>query len=446
MALYSPLLVLLATLPTLFFPFTLAISSTGLCSAPPDHDSTLHILPTYSPCSPLQPSTPPSRFLDTLLFLSNRDVSRFSYLSSLLAAAPTSHRSFVPIASGRNLLQSSTYVARASLGTPPQPLLVALDISSDAAWFPCSSCSGCTSSSAFFSPNRSSSFLSLPCNSPQCTQLPNRSCPAKTCTFNLTYGAASISSALSQDSLSLAADSINSYTFGCVVSASGGSIPPQGLLGLGRGPLSFLSQTKNLYFSTFSYCLPGFRSPNFAGTLRLGPSGQPKRIRTTPLLSNPHRPSLYYVNMTAIRVGRKRLLIPPAALAFNPSTGAGTIFDSGTMFTRLVSPAYTAVRDEFRRRVNSPVTSLGGFDTCYNGSVVLPTITFEFDGMNMTLSEENTVIHSSSGTLSCLAMASAPDNVNSVLNVIASMQQQNHRVVFDLPNGRVGVSREPCTS
>jgi hypothetical protein len=44
-----------------------------------------------------------------------------------------------------------------------------------------------------------------------------------------------------------------------------------------------------------------------------------------------------------------------------------------------------------------------------------------------------------------LAMAAAPDNVNSVLNVIASMQQQNHRILFDVPNSRLGVAREQCS-
>jgi hypothetical protein len=43
-------------------------------------------------------------------------------------------------------------------------------------------------------------------------------------------------------------------------------------------------------------------------------------------------------------------------------------------------------------------------------------------------------------------MAAAPDGVNTVLNVIASMQQQNHRVLFDVPNGRVGFAREQCTA
>jgi hypothetical protein len=56
------------------------------------------------------------------------------------------------------------------------------------------------------------------------------------------------------------------------------------------------------------------------------------------------------------------------------------------------------------------------------------------------------VIHSTYGTTSCLAMAAAPDGVNTVLNVIASMQQQNHRVLFDVPNGRVGFAREQCTT
>jgi len=124
---------------------------------------------------------------------------------------------------------------------------------------------------------------------------------------------------------------------------------------------------------------------------------------------------------------------------------------SGTVFTRLVAPAYTAVRDEFQRRVaiaakaNLTVTSLGGFDTCYTVPIVAPTITFMFSGMNVTLPEDNILIHSTAGSTTCLAMASAPDNVNSVLNVIANMQQQNHRVLYDVPNSRLGVARELCT-
>ncbi|KAF3786371.1 hypothetical protein EJ110_NYTH25619 [Nymphaea thermarum] len=141
--------------------------------------------------------------------------------------------------------------------------------------------------------------------------------------------------------------------------------------------------------------------------------------------------------MTGIRVGRRFVNLPPSALAFDPATGAGTIFDSGTMVTRLVAPAYAAVRDEFRKRIKLPVSSLGGYDTCFTEPFVPPTISFHFDGMFVTLPRENVVIDSSFGTTTCLAMAAAPDNVNSVVNVIASYQQQNHRVLYDVANSRI---------
>lgn len=119
---------------------------------------------------------------------------------------------------------------------------------------------------------------------------------------------------------------------------------------------------------------------------------------------------------------------------------------SGTVYTRLVAPAYVAVRDEFRKRIkNASVTSLGGFDTCYTVPIVAPTITLMFDGMNVTLPLDNLLIRSTAGSTTCLAMAAAPDNVNSVVNVIASMQQQNHRVLIDVPNSRLGVAREQCS-
>jgi hypothetical protein len=61
--------------------------------------------------------------------------------------------------------------------------------------------------------------------------------------------------------------------------------------------------------------------------------------------------------------------------------------------------------------------------------------------MNVTLPEDNALIHSSAGSTSCLAMTAAPD----ILNVIANMQQQNHRILIDVPNSRIGVARERCS-
>ncbi|KAL1300639.1 aspartyl protease AED3 [Arachis hypogaea] len=435
--------------PLLLCLFLLLISSlsqlqglTPKCDDDDDnnHTSTLKVFHIFSPCSPFKPQTPIS-WEQTILQLQEKDQKRMDYLSSLVA-----RRSVVPIASGRQITQSPTYIVRAKIGTPKQTLLMAMDTSNDVAWVPCTGCLGCSSSTAF-APSKSTTFRSVRCGASQCKQAPNPRCGGSACAFNLTYGSSSVAASLVQDTVTLATDPIPAYTFGCIRKATGSSVPPQGLLGLGRGPLALLSQTQKLYQSTFSYCLPSFKALNFSGSLRLGPVAQPKRIKFTPLLRNPRRSSLYYVNLVAIRVGRRIVDIPPPALAFNPTTGAGTIFDSGTVFTRLVEPAYIAVRNEFRRRVGRKiaVTTLGGFDTCYTVPIVAPTITFMFSGMNVTLPTDNILIHSTAGGITCLAMAAAPDNVNSVLNVIANMQQQNHRVLFDVPNSRLGVAREPCT-
>ncbi|EXB62686.1 Aspartic proteinase nepenthesin-1 [Morus notabilis] len=433
-----------ALLPTLLVLALLLVTASearaAKCWSRQDQGSTLQVFHVYSPCSPLRPPHAAASWEESVLQMQAEDKVRLQYLSSLAVAG----KSVVPIASGRQIVQSPTYIVRAKIGTPPQAFLLALDTSNDAAWIPCDGCLGC--SSTVFSPLKSTSYKPLPCSAAQCKQVPNPTCDGSACGFNLTYGGSSIAADLTQDTLTLATDPVPAYTFGCIKKATGTSVPPQGLLGLGRGPLSLLSQTQSLYQSTFSYCLPSFKALNFSGSLRLGPIGQPKRIKYTPLLKNPRRSSLYYVILRGIKVGRRTVDIPPSALAFNPTTGAGTVIDSGTVFTRLVAPAYTAVRDEFRRRMGkAALSSLGGFDTCYSVPIVVPTLTFMFEGMNVTLPQDNFLIHSSAGSLTCLAMAAAPENVNSVLNVIANMQQQNHRVLFDLPNSRLGVARETCS-
>ncbi|XP_058079329.1 aspartyl protease AED3-like [Magnolia sinica] len=443
------------TLPSLLLPLLTLLSlsqhkpaqATELarCTPSEHHGSTLTIMHLYGPCSPFRTSKSPPTWESNLLEMASRDEARLLYLTRMATTVTTSKKTIVPIASGRQIIQSTNYIVRVSVGTPPQPLLMAMDTSNDAAWIPCAGCVGCSPS--VFDSTKSSTYKTLGCQAVQCKQVPNPSCTGSACTFNLTYGSSTIQANLSQDTFTLTAtDTVPDYTFGCLQQVTGTSIPPQGLLGLGRGSFSLPSQTQSLYQSTFSYCLPSFKSLNFSGSLRLGTVGQPIRIKSTPLLKNPRRPSLYYVNMIGISVGRRLVDIPTATLEFNASTGAGTIFDSGTAVTRLVEPAYNAVRDEFRRRINGTVSTLGGFDTCYMGPIIAPTITLHFTGMNVTLPLDNILIRSTSGSLTCLAMAAAPANVNSVLNVIANMQQQNHRVLIDVPNSRLGVAREMCSS
>ncbi|KAE8684574.1 Adenine nucleotide alpha hydrolases-like superfamily protein isoform 1 [Hibiscus syriacus] len=210
--------------------------------------------------------------------------------------------------------------------------------------------------------------------------------------------------------------------------------------------MSLLSQSGALYSSVFSYCLPSFKSDYFSGSLKLGPVGQPNNIKTTPLLKNPHRPSVYYVNLTGVSVGRVHVPVTPEYLAFNPNTGAGTIIDSGTVVTRFVQPLYEAVRNEFVKQMKGPFSTVGVFETCFVASaeVEAPLITLHFQGLSMKLPMENSFLHTSAGSRACLAIAPVPNNVNAAMNVIANLQQQNHRILFDVANSRLGIAREAC--
>ncbi|KNA15520.1 hypothetical protein SOVF_097570 [Spinacia oleracea] len=432
---FTPLFILLLQL---FFLTRLGLGQPdNSCNFPEDKGSTLKVFHVSSPCSPFKPKK--MSWEESVIQMFMEDKARSQYLSSLVA-----RKSIAPVAWARQLIQSPTYIVRVNVGTPAQTFLMALDTSNDVAWLPCNGCVGCGPS--LFSSDQSNSFKPVSCGTSHCAQVTNPVCVHKICTFNQTYGGSTLAATLSQDTVALARDPIPHLVFGCIKKTTGSSVPPQGLLGLGRGPLSLLSQTQSLYRSTFSYCLPSFRSSNFSGSLKLGPVAQPKKIHYTPLLKNPRRPSLYYVNLVGIKVGRKTLSIPPAALAFNPTTGAGTIIDSGTVYTRLALPAYTALRDEFRHQMRKAnVTSLGGFDTCYSVPVTVSSITFLFQDMKLTMDQDNFLLRSASTSISCLAIAASPDNVNSSLNIVASMQQQNHRVVYDIPNNRIGISHELCT-
>lgn len=128
-----------------------------------DRGSTLQILHVYSPCSPFKPKLPLS-WEESVLQMQTKDTARLQFLSSFVA-----RKSVVPIASGRQIIQSPTYIVRARIGTPAQTLLMAMDTSSDAAWIPCNGCLGC--SSTVFNSVASTTFKSLGCQAPQCKQV-----------------------------------------------------------------------------------------------------------------------------------------------------------------------------------------------------------------------------------------------------------------------------------
>lgn len=156
-------------LPIIFSIITLLFLSIALglnhpkCDKP-EQGSTLQVFHVNSPCSPFWTPEPLS-WEAPVLQTQSLDKNRLLYLSSLV----NGKKSVVPIASGRGIIQSPTYIVKAAIGTPPQAFLMAVDTSSDAAWVPCSGCIGCASTT--FASEKSTSFKTLGCDAAQCKQV-----------------------------------------------------------------------------------------------------------------------------------------------------------------------------------------------------------------------------------------------------------------------------------
>nr|CAD1838106.1 unnamed protein product [Ananas comosus var. bracteatus] len=403
-------------------------------------------------------STPPSSAdspLSSILQLArSADPAR---LSLLFSQKKTSGGTSVPIASGQNLLQTPSYVLRASLGSPPQALLLSLDTGSDSAWLPCSPCSSCTPAAPPFSPPTPPpsprSPAPPPC-APSSMRLPTTLLRTLLAVLLLPVLRRLLLHRRPLPRLPPPRPRRHPQLRLRLRHLRRGSHDPQtGPPRAGpRAPVPPLPDRRPVQGRLL--LLPP--QLQVLLLLRLAPArpGRPAPLRPVhPAAEEPHRPSLYYVNMTGISVGRVKVVVPgqPGAFGFDPATGAGTVVDSGTVVSRFTAPIYAALREEFRRQVNASgaggFSSLGVFDTCFSTDEVgaTPPITLHMDGgVDLTLPVESTLIHSSATPLACLAMAEAPPNVNAVVNVLANLQQQNLRVVLDVANSRVGFARELC--
>ncbi|KAK3155116.1 hypothetical protein QOZ80_2BG0199070 [Eleusine coracana subsp. coracana] len=340
------------------------------------------------------------------------------------------------------------YVVTVSLGTPGVTQTMEMDTGSDLSWVQCAPCpapSCYAQKDPLYDPAQSSTYAAVPCGGAACAGLGfygDGSCAAgaRQCGYVVRYGDSSNTTGVySSDALTLTPqDKVSSFFFGCGRAQAGLFTGIDGLLGLGRHPVSLVQQTVAAYGGAFSYCLP--TTPTAAGYLTLGrrPSTSGAAVATTQLLSLPNAPFYYIVMMTGVSVGGKELDVPPAVFA------GGVVVDSGTVVTRLPPTAYAALRAAFRAAMaayeypTAPPTGI--LDTCYNftgyGSVTLPTVALAFGG-------GATVTLGGDGILSfgCLAFATTGGEDGGVA-ILGNVQQRSFEVRFDASS--VGFKPNSC--
>ncbi|XP_064954310.1 aspartyl protease AED1-like isoform X2 [Musa acuminata AAA Group] len=391
--------------------------------------TSIRLVSRYGPCSPFETKELPS--LEQILL---KDQLRVNYLLKGVAKSSTDD-SKVSISA---MDAGEEYVINVSYGTPVLEQTVTIGTGTDLSWIQCKPCNVCyPQEQPIFDPSQSSTYAVIPCNSPTCSQ--HQGSCSSSCAYNFTYIDGSNSSGVySHDRLTLSPnDTIENFLFGCGTDNKMVFQDAAGLVGLGRGNLSLVSQTSQLYHSVFSYCLPSTSSNT--GFLKLGEPGDDSNTVYTAMQTNSTFPIFYFVDLIGISVAGQQLAISPSVFR-----SGGTILDSGATFTYLPPSAYEALRSAFQEQMSAyPLKPPNGIlDTCYDFSgyetkPVPASITLHF-GDGVTLDVD------SSGILfdDCLAFSA-----NQVVDtgVIGNVQQRTYEVVYDVGNERIGFAPNACS-
>ncbi|KAF3779064.1 Aspartic proteinase [Nymphaea thermarum] len=425
--------------------------------SPAQKGFTLDLIHRDSPSSPLH--NPTSTLSDRIRSSAERSFSRFAHLSSRSAASNGSISALV-------LPQFGEYLVKIAIGTPAVEYLMLMDTASDLTWAQCLPCTRCSHRPAqIFSPHNSSTFKNQRCNSSLCTDIGHcdlqKRCEYTYVYADRTYAKGTLASETItfevSDGQSVKIPNIN---FGCghenesFAYFNGAS----GIIGLGGGPLSIVSQLGSLVDYKFSYCL---NSPisNSISLLKFGASVQPpvatRKVVKTPLVKPPaNETSVYYVALNDISVGKKKLNVP--ARTFKPTPNGkggtiadygGTIIDSGITFTFLALEAYNLLEPALKSAVKlqSVPSPLPHRHLCFsyndpNDLDGLPNVILHLEGGDWLLPPSNAFVVFAEGVV-CSTFIAGPRR----FTIIGNTAQQNVYIEYDLKNRMLLLAPTDCS-
>ncbi|KAG5225158.1 aspartyl protease family protein [Salix suchowensis] len=389
--------------------------------APNEGSSSLKLVHKFGPCNPHRTSTAPASSFTEIL---RRDKLRVDLIiqarrSMNLTSSAEHVKSSVPFYSLP--VPASDYIVNVEIGTPKKEVPLIFDTGSGLIWTQCKPCKAGYPEVPVFDPTKSTSFKALPCSSTQC-QLLGQGCSSSKCTYKIAYVDNSSSTgiyATETISFNHLRYDFKNILIGCSNQVSGDSDGQSGIMGLNRSPLSFSSQTANIYNNLFSY---SSNDVKFSPISKTSPSSD------------------YDIKMTGISVGGRRLLIDASAFKI-----ASTI-DSGAVFTRLPPKAYSTLRSLFREMMKGfPLSDHDIFlDTCYDFSnystVAIPSISVFFqDGVEMDI-DVSGIMFPVGSKVYCLGFAELDEEVS----IIGNFQQKTYTVVFDGVKERIGFAPGGC--
>ncbi|CAK9149495.1 unnamed protein product [Ilex paraguariensis] len=237
----------------------------------------------------------------------------------------------------------------------------------------CAPCDSCyPQDQPFFDPTKSSTYVELPCDSSPCQALPRytNGNTSGECKYHYSYADNSytagvlFSNTFTFGSTEGQVFAFPNSLFGCGHDNSGTfNILGYGLVGLGGGSLSLISQLGAEIEYEFSYCLLPW-IVNTSSVLRFGPDAiiSGREVVSTPLVSTGGSDSdtFYYLTLDAVSVGSMK--IPSNQIEGN------IIIDSGSTLTMLNSDFYDEIEVAVTESISlDPVQDPpDNYRLCYN--------------------------------------------------------------------------------
>ncbi|XP_042487363.1 aspartic proteinase CDR1-like [Macadamia integrifolia] len=396
--------------------------------------------------SMISPSYDPSvTHFERLQNAFRRSVSRVNYFKQSLISPSQVSTPISPV--------GGAYLMQISFGTPPVSNLAIADTGSDLIWIQCKPCVPCYKQVApLFDPTKSSTYKNISCHTQECDLLESYTCSSEgSCGYEYSYGDDSFTLGfLATETFTLGSASSSSISlpkkiFGCGQDDEGFfNKEESGLVGLGGGPLSLISQMKSTIGGKFSYCLVPLDNANAKSKLKFGSDAvvSGDGVVWTPLVSKDLDPTFYYVTLEGISVGNKRLVFKKYSRKANAVEG-NIILDSGTTLTFLPSDFYDNLVSEVKKSINAETVAdpEGQLGLCYKvGSGINVSITAHFTGADVQLKTLNTFVKISDKIV-CLAFVPVEDDIA----IFGNIAQNDFLVGHDLEARKIYFKPTDCT-
>ncbi|XVE52767.1 hypothetical protein DITRI_Ditri02bG0150000 [Diplodiscus trichospermus] len=329
------------------------------------------------------------------------------------------------------------YLMKLSFGTPAVEYFAIADTGSDLTWIQCAPCTRCyPQQSSLLDPQTSSTYQKLSCHSEACQGVPGRMClNTSDCGYNCSYRDGSYTTGiLGTDTLSFYSPSgqtaaFPTSIFGCRHNYYG-TFEGAGLVGLGVGPLSLVSQIGTQIDHRFSYCLVPYSANNPSSKLIFGQESiisWPGSV-STPLITKYTQP-FYYLSLEGVSIGDKTR---QAA-----SSQGKIIIDSGTTLTVLESNFYNGLETMVKETIGAEPLQvpLRPYSLCYGADtrINVPEMIFHFTGADLRLQPVNTF--EVNGDLNCMLIVPNKDSSSTEYSEDNQVWHYNRNGCYSVKSG-----------